>query len=102
MKNSGSKARAKRKARPGEVVCWCGAYGFPHRQMGGLCNGATFVVDFFEREIFGECRDCHLRVETEDGVECQALQGLEPPTQCPALQEHIRYHGIKLYGENKP
>ena len=94
--------RKQRKRRPGEVNCECGAYRFVHRQMGGLCNGATFVVDFFEREIFGECRDCHLRVEEDFVIECQALQGLEPPMQCPALQEHIRYHGIKLYGENKP
>lgn len=69
--------------------------------MGGRCDGGLFVEQFFEREIYGECRDCHLRVEVEYGVECQALQGLEPSLQCPALQEHIRYHGIKLYGRNK-
>ncbi len=97
-------ARKRRRRRDGEVVCWCAAYGFPHRQMGGYCNGATFVIDFFEREMHGECRDCHLRAETDhDGfkIECQALEGLEPPTQCPALQEHIRYHAIKMYGVNR-
>lgn len=87
------------------MVCWCGAYGFPHRQMGGRCEGGAFVERFFEREVYGECRDCILRVETNhDGykIECQALEGLEPALQCPALQEHIRYHGIMLYGANKP
>lgn len=72
--------------------------------MGGACNGASYVRDFFDRELGGQCRDCHLRDETyHDGykIECQALEGLEPATQCPALQEHIRYHGVKLYGANR-
>lgn len=72
--------------------------------MSGLCNGAQFVGDFFRREMFGECRNCVLRdVTHHDGykVECQALEGLEPATRCPALLEHIAYHGIILYGVNK-
>jgi len=72
--------------------------------MGGRCDGGCFVENFFERNLQSECLDCVHRVETDyDGyrVECQALQGLEPATICPALQEHIRYHGIKLYGVNR-
>jgi hypothetical protein len=95
----------RRRKREGEVVCWCSAYGFPHRQLGGLCNGARYVADFFDKQMWGQCRDCHMRVEAEDEgyrkVECQALEGLEPPIMCPAMQEHVQYHGIKLYGVNK-
>jgi hypothetical protein len=93
-----------RKRREGEVVCWCGSYNFPHRLMGGSCNGACFVRDYFEQQLQDGCRDCALREETtydEYKIECQALEGLEPALQCPALQEHIRYHGVKLYGVNR-
>ena len=88
----------KRKHRPGEVVCRCRAYPFPHRQMGGACDGAAFVARYFECQIYGECRDCHLREERDYEIHCQALEGREELTRCPGLDNHIRYEGIKLYG----
>lgn len=93
----------KRKVRAGEVVCRCGAYRFPHRQMGGACDGSIVVSKFFEAQIYGECRECHLREANDDDctITCQVLEGRERTKQCPALQDHIRYEGIKLYGEQR-
>lgn len=96
--------RVKRKVRRGEVVCRCGAYSFPHRQMGGACDGSSVVARFFEAQLYGQCRDCHLWERREDDgceIVCQVLEGRERTIQCPALQEHIQYEEIKLYGEQR-
>lgn len=94
---------ARRKARRGEVVCTCGAYPFPHRQMGGRCNGAFIVRQTWDCQR--ECMQCHLREERDGdyGIEyhCQALEGREELTECPALDEHIRFNEIPLYGVNR-
>ena len=83
----------KRKRRPGEVVCRCGAYTFPHRMMGGACEGKKWA----------SCRDCMLReTSEEEGHRCQVLDGREPPMECPDLQEVVQYERIRLYGVNKP
>jgi len=92
---------AKRKRRDGEVVCLCGSYPFPHRQMGGACNGAAFIEVFFESNMHSDCRDCHFRVADEDQIQCQVLCGLDSVMQCPGLADHIRYHSIRLYGVNR-
>jgi hypothetical protein len=101
----------KRKSRPGEVICWCGVYRrkdgrpFPHRQLGGACNGGAFVYAYFQEQMHRACLDCHLREVIEDSetyeVVCQAGEGREPSTMCPGLQEHIDFNGIKLYGVNR-
>lgn len=71
--------------------------------LGGACKGGAFVEETFEREMYGECRHCPLRDQDDyDVLQCQVLQGAEPALQCPALIEHVRFEGIKLYGENKP
>ena len=69
-----------RKRRPGEVVCRCGAYKVPHRMMGGECNGGHIVVETFEKQMWGECRDCPLRVVNElpDGS-CEAVMTYASP-----------------------
>lgn len=96
-----------RKRRAGETVCKCGVYGFPHRFMGGVCDGQAFVATIFERTHGGgPCKDCYL-CETEEtayGQErlCAVVQGREPAMQCPELVEHIAFEGTKLYGVNKP
>jgi len=97
--------RCKRKVRAGEVVCRCGVYKFPHRMMGGECDGGAFVGQNFEANLWGGCRDCPLREQRDDnGCEfvCQVIEGREPARNCPALDEHVRFHGIRLYGVNKP
>lgn len=63
--------------------------------MGGGCAGGAFVEQYF---YGSECKDCPL---SEGYGECQVLTGQEPAAQCPALQEFIRYEGIKLYGVNR-
>lgn len=84
-----------RKRRIGEVVCRCAAYRFPHRQMGGQCTGGQFVEDTFETRR--ACRDCTFL----DKHTCQVVDGQEPYKRCPALEEHIRFNGIRIYGVNK-
>lgn len=85
----------RRKRRQGETVCCCGAYSFPHRELGGACDGGAFVETTFVEQR--ECRDCPFKVEAQ----CQVLEGLDSVMHCPALRAHIRYHGIKLYGVNR-
>ena len=94
---------ARRKRRPGEVVCHCGRYGFPHRFMGGYCDGGAWIDEFFTRELWGECKDCPLRV-TDDAtgeIRCQVLDGTEENRECPSLMEYVRFEGVKLYGMNR-
>mgnify|MGYP003621682021 CR=1 FL=1 len=56
----------KRKRRAGEVICRCGAYKWPHRMMGGRCDGGALVYKTFEEQAWGSCRDCHFRID-DDG-----------------------------------
>ena len=63
--------------------------------MGGACGGGAFVERTFEARR--ECRDCHFI----DEGECQVVQGRDVAMECPALQEFIRYEGIKIYGANR-
>jgi hypothetical protein len=90
----------KRKWRIGEVLCTCRAYPFAHRQMGGACDGGAFVGAYFTAHVADECRDCGLF--DADGATCQALEGIEELQHCPALQEHIQFNEIQLYGINRP
>lgn len=97
----------KRKPRVGEYICRCGAYKFPHRMMGGDCDGGALVERTFETQMWGACRDCMMREEAEDQDgckvwKCQVLEGRDTLMQCPELQEHVRFNEIKLYGVNKP
>jgi hypothetical protein len=96
---------SRRKRRKGEYVCRCGAYKFPHRMMGGRCNGGALVDDTFNTQMYGACRDCMLREEIEDfagpAIKCQVLEGREELQECPALQEFIQYHEIIIHGVNK-
>lgn len=96
------KRREKRKHREGEVNCRCGAYKFVHRLLGGYCVGVAYVADFFALQAYGECRSCPLLERSEEGWLCRVLDGGEPARECEALQDYIRFEGIKLYGMNQP
>lgn len=85
------KVRKHRQARIGEVVCLCRAYAFPHRFSGGACNGSHWVALYFD-PCDETCRTCPLN----DRSECQVMQGLERPRECPALQEYVDLNNIKL------
>lgn len=94
--------RKRRKPRKGEFVCRCAAYRFPHRCMGGKCDGGTLVAKTFEQQQWGDCRDCPMYEQRECDIVCTVLDGRETVWQCPVLVDFIRFEGIKLYGENKP
>jgi hypothetical protein len=99
--------RRKRKRRTGEVTCRCHVYRFPHRMMGGRCDGGAYVATTFDNQMYGSCRDCFFRVEREDDnegyvIECQVVQGTDEMRHCPALQEFIAFHEIRLYGIHTP
>ncbi len=95
--------RKRRKRRPGEVVCRCGAYRFPHRMMGGACDGRIFVARIFADQMWTGCRDCFFLEADDDGNRrCQVVDGREDALQCPVLDGTIRFEGIRLYGANKP
>ena len=68
--------------------------------MGGECNGAAFVGRFFDANLNGECRSCMMFCPEE--ARCEALDGRERLTACPALQERIASLEIELYGINRP
>ena len=68
--------------------------------MGGRCNGGAFVSSKFEEQLYGVCRECHFRDEVDGEVRCQVLDGQDESTECPELQEVIRYNEIRLYGVN--
>lgn len=70
--------------------------------MGGECDGSAWVLSFFEQNLWGACRDCPLLDANEMPPVCQAVEGQEPPRQCPELGSYISFEGIKLYGVNKP
>ena len=72
--------------------------------MGGACDGAIIVQQFFDAHCYDRCQECMLLEEdTEDGytLRCQVLDGRESTLQCPALQEHIEFNEIKLYGPTR-
>lgn len=88
--------RKKRKHRVGEWVCECPTYSFPHRMFGGSCTGYWWVMEIWEAEFgSGDCRDCNLRYE-DVGVNCEVIDGRENPSECPRLQEFIRFNEIKV------
>ncbi len=60
---------------------------------GGRCTGGALVRETFEAM---KCGDCHFRELTDEGYRCQVLDGRDAVTECPELQDFIRYHGIRL------
>jgi len=83
-----------RPSRPGEVICKCSVYRFPHKQFGGRCTLLRWVATFFS-ERHRVCDDCINYVEHE----CQCVTGVEQPTHCPELRSYISFEEIKLNGE---
>jgi hypothetical protein len=85
--------RQHRRARPGEVVCRCDSYSFPHREFGGACACERWVARFYDPQR-PECGDCINR----DGPTCQVVEGIEKAPHCPELRQYVRYEGVVLYG----
>ena len=41
-------------------------------------------------------------VDDDGQAQCQVIEGRESWHEAPCVQEHIAWHEIRLYGENKP
>ncbi len=88
-----------RKSRPGEVVCRCRAYRFPHRLTGGACVGVEYVEATWEANYGGgECRECRYLDDEYGDRQCQVVNGAEPARACPVFQELLRANEVRLYG----
>ncbi len=73
-------------------TCECGTYDFPHRLMGGDCNGRGFVREVYENTSSDECDFCALN---KNGAGCEIVDGIEEARECPALQAYVDSYGIK-------
>lgn len=84
----------KRKARVYETTCTCNAYKFPHRFGGGKCDGYYLAEEIWNQN-WGEgiCANCNLN---NNGV-CEVYSGQESPSECPGVQEFVRYNEIRIY-----
>ena len=83
----------KRKRRPGEVICTCPAYKFPHRLMGGRCKGEAQVQALWDQNYgSGPCRQCNY---LQCGS-CQVLEGREAPHRCPEIAEELHREGVPV------
>lgn len=83
-------SRKFRQRRKGEITCNCGAYKFPHRLMGGRCDGSGWVENFLTTDMSGciECRHW-------DGW-CQVVTGQEHARHSPALIEFLQYEEVPV------
>ena len=96
----------RRKPRPGEVVCRCGSYPFPHRQFGGRCVSDVLETTWRD-QMYQRCRECRFfdHEETHDGGQqaiCQVREGRDSWIEAECIEEHIQHHEIRLYGVNAP
>jgi len=82
--------RKFRQARKGEVICRCSAYKFPHRLMGGKCDGSHWVHDYLYTNMSG-CTECR----HWDGW-CQVDKGQEAAHKCPALIEFLQFEEVPV------
>lgn len=82
-----------RKQRPGELVCQCGAYKFPHRFGGGKCHGHTIVHEAWEERR--ACAQCNCNDNSE---RCQVADGIEKPHSCDAFNAFVAENEVKLVG----
>ena len=61
------------------------------------------LTETWETKLYATCRDCNMYYVDDDGqAQCQVIEGRESWHEAPCVQEHIAWHEIRLYGENKP
>lgn len=90
--------KKKRKSRPYETTCDCGAYKFPHRFGGGRCNGMWVVDNTWHTNYGGGvCATCNNLNTTEQVPFCEVLEGTEDAGQCPEWQDYVAYNEIRIY-----
>lgn len=91
--------KAKRKARPGEYVCDCSAYRFPHRFGGGKCSGVWLAEGQWARSFGrGRCEHCNSHNRTGPVPYCEVVEGSEDPGECPVFQEFVESYEIIIKG----
>jgi hypothetical protein len=90
--------RKKGRRKPvAEFTCNCGAYPFPHRFGGGVCNGRSFVESCWAG---GGCGDCGniARDSQTFALYCQVVEGGEDLEECGLLQEFMQRNGVRIKG----
>jgi hypothetical protein len=90
--------RKKGRRKPvAEFTCNCGAYPFPHRFGGGLCNGWSLVEEWWKNRACGDCRNITHDSQTFVPY-CQVVEGGENLEECEKLQEFIQKNEIRIKG----
>ena len=88
-----------RKPRPGEFVCRCSRYAFPHRFGGGRCTGRFVALKAWADTCCGCAEPCLQCNENAQG-ECAVVDGRESPEQCDAWQAFVSDNEIVIYKVN--
>jgi len=76
---------ARRRKRPFQITCRCGAYHFPHRIGGGKCTGDMWA-EAYHLYVSNQCRHCNCN---HNGV-CEVGTGAESLKHCEAYMEAMR------------
>lgn len=71
--------------------CYCSAYSFPHRILGGNCRAIGVIQTLYEPSE-RECQDCI----SYDVPLCEVLQGKESYKYCNKFIEYCQWNEIKL------
>lgn len=62
--------KGRRKKRH-QITCWCSAYDFPHRILGGKCDGSHWAEGQYLNKT--HCQFCNLNT----AYHCEAMIGIE-------------------------
>ncbi len=73
-----------------QITCLCPAYEFPHRFMGGKCNGYWMAKHCFDNRI--SCNNCNL---LHPGG-CDIMNETEIPAECPYVIDFCADYQISL------
>jgi hypothetical protein len=82
-----------------EITCNCGAYPYPHRFGGGVCNGRMLAEQWWENRACGDCRNISYDSQTFVAY-CQVIEGGESLEECEMLQEFMQRNEVRIKGIN--
>lgn len=71
-------------------ICYCPAYGFPHK-IGGKCKGTDFA-DFHFSYIKSSCGGCNALNEIDSITTCDVADGIENINEAECYQDRLSYH----------
>lgn len=90
-------ALGRRKRRPGEFICSCSSYSFPHRLLGGKCSGWQWIQEYWEQSYgSGDCTHCP-SFQRDEGFICEVTEGRESTLECRAFEEFLRINEVRVY-----